>query len=390
MKIPEIIRKERIGYQAAVRRQQQSRHLSVLQGQALEMLRTLPAESVQCCVTSPPYWGLRDYGHPGQIGLEPTVDEFISKLVDVFREVRRVLKSDGTCWVNMGDSYAGSWGAQGRQGKSGQMSDRAVAQIREKSKISEAQILAHPHLATKTGSLDRVPGCKPKDLIGQPWMLAFALRADGWYLRQDIIWAKPNPMPESITDRCTKAHEYLFLISKSERYFYDQEAIAEPLAYSSIERLSQPTLESQQGSDRVPGKTNGNMKAVAKGYSTSYKGKAVKEYEGTGAQNPSQVKARIVDRILSGELVTRNKRSVWTVPTQSYKEAHFATFPPALIKPCILAGSRIGDTVLDPFAGSGTTGQVSLELGRRAVLIELNPAYIPLIHRRCSVTPSFL
>jgi DNA modification methylase len=359
--------------------------LTVLQGDCLEMLRELPAESVDCCVTSPPYWGLRDYGHPGQIGLEPTVDEFIAKLVEVFREVRRVLKADGTCWVNMGDSYAGSWGAQGRQGANGVMSDRAVAKIRQKSMISEAQIKAHPLGGARTGSLDKAPGCKPKDLIGQPWMLAFALRTDGWYLRQDIIWAKPNPMPESVRDRCTKAHEYIFLLSKSERYYYDQEAIREPVSLNTHARLSQ-SVDAQIGSARANGgaKTNGNMKAVARkrrpsGWALSDSGEKIGRYP----------RIKDNDSFNSAMAVMpddRNKRSVWTVNTFSFSEAHFATYPPDLIRPCIRAGCPVGGTVLDPFGGSGTTGQVALEEGRSAILIELNPEYIPLIEKRTTVT----
>lgn len=242
--------------------------------------------------------------------------------------------------------------------------------------------------------LDYTTRLKQKDLVPIPWMVAMALQADGWYLRQDIIWSKPNPMPESVRDRCTKSHEYLFMLAKAERYYYDQAAIAEPLASTSVDRLSQAGLDSQAGSDRVPGKTNGPMKAVAKqdghgrrhagfnaryfGSDKPYEGEATKDFESGGAQNASEVKRRIVDRILSGELVTRNKRSVWTVTTQPYADAHFATFPPALIEPCILAGSKPGDIVLDPFMGSGTTGQVAQNLGRRWIGCELNPEYARL------------
>jgi len=278
----------------------------ILQGDCRDVLRTLPEASVHCCVTSPPYYGLRDYGVAGQIGLEQTPEEYVDQLVAVFREVRRVLRDDGTLWLNIGDSYCGApKGSLNGQDKSGLTS--VSTQLNSPVGIDKSKI----------------PGIKAKDLIGIPWMIAFALRADGWYLRQDIIWAKPNPMPESVTDRCTKSHEYIFMFSKSPRYYYDAAAIAEPLSSSSsIERLSQPTLEQQRGSDRVPGKTNGNMKAVAK----------------QDAQDASATKARIVDRILSGELTTRNKRSVWTVTTKPFKGAHFATFPPDLIEPCILAG----------------------------------------------------
>ena len=265
---------------------------------------------------------LQKYFEPAEIGLEQTPEEYIAAMVEVFRCVRDVLADDGTLWLNIGDSYAGGGGGNysaGTLNNSGQN----ITNVRNRPAwLSQA-------------------GLKPKDLIGIPWMLAFALRADGWYLRQDIIWSKPNPMPESVRDRCTKAHEYIFLLSKSERYFFDSEAVMEPVASSTIERLSQPTLPQQEGSTRVPGKTNGNMKAV-------------------------------------GRTDKRNRRSVWTVATRPYKGAHFATFPPALIEPCILAGSRPGDIVLDPFMGSGTTASVALQHGRQYLGCELNPAYQPL------------
>lgn len=312
------------------------------QGDCLEVLRTLPDDSVQCCVTSPPYWGLRDYGCAGQIGLEETLDEFLGRLVAVFDEVRRVLREDGVCWVNMGDSYAGSWGAQGRQGSTGQMADRSVVSAR----IAAAQ------KRTRTGSVDRLPsGIKPKDLVGQPWRLAFALQASGWWLRQDIIWHKPNPMPESVTDRCTKAHEYLFLLTKAERYFWNAEAMKEASECFGKDQRS--------GKDRI-----------------LYEGKRT---EGDKAKNGQQSFVTVNE--------TRNRRSVWTIATQPYSEAHFATFPTELPRRCILASTKPGDTVLDPFGGSGTTGRVAIELGRRAVLIELNPEYAAMIQRRTNVTP---
>jgi len=275
--------------------------------------------SVQTCVTSPPYFGLRDYGVDGQIGLEPTVDAFVEELVSVFREVRRVLADDGTLWLNLGDSYAANRGYQ---------------------------VTDNKHIDVGNNMGMKVPeGLKPKDLIGIPWRVAFALQADGWYLRQDIIWHKPNPMPESVRDRCTKSHEYIFLFSKKPKYYFDAEAIAEPVAAPTVERLSQPTIATQKGSDRVPGKTNGPMKAV-------------------------------------GTQEKRNKRSVWTVSTKPFKGAHFATFPPELITPCILAGSREGDTVLDPFAGAGTTGLVASRNGRGFIGIELNPEYADMARKR--------
>jgi DNA modification methylase len=292
-------------------------------GDCRATMRLWAAESVkvQTCITSPPYFGLRDYGHEGQIGLEQTPEEYIAAMVEVFRCVRDVLADDGTLWVNIGDSYQTTSGGGQQVG----------------------QTNTGAGLATKRAT-SKQTGLKGKDLIGIPWMLAFALRADGWYLRQDIIWHKPNPMPESVRDRCTKAHEYIFLLSKSERYFFDSEAMKEPVAASTVSRLAQD-VENQRGSDRVPGKTNGPMKAVGNGE-------------------------------------TRNRRSVWTVATRPYKGAHFATFPPALIDPCILAGSRPGDIVLDPFMGSGTTAAVALQHGRRYLGCELNPEYGPLQQQR--------
>jgi DNA modification methylase len=318
--------------------------VQILSGDCREVLRALAARSVHCCVTSPPYFGLRDYGVDGQIGLEQTPDAYVAELVAVFREVRRVLRDDGTLWLNLGDSYAndGKWG--------GHTGGKHVKVLH----------------CSPIGRNKRYTGLKPKDLIGIPWMVAFALRADGWWLRQDIIWSKPAPMPESVTDRCTKAHEYLFMLSKSERYYYDADAIAEPITDSSRARMGQPNLAQQNGSDRVPGKTNGNMKAV------------LKKQDGHGRRY-----AGFNERFFAGECAeTRNKRSVWTVATQPYSEAHFATFPPALIEPCIKAGTMLGGTVLDPFGGSGTTAMVADRLGRAAILIELNPTYVDIAKRR--------
>lgn len=306
----------------------------ILIGDCREVLTTLPDQSVHCVVTSPPYFGLRDYGVGGQIGLEDSPAAFVDEIVAVFREARRVLRDDGTLWLNLGDSYAGSWGAQGR---TGQMSDRSV--------ISARQIAAHPRKMSRTGAIPEGSGLKPKDLIGIPWRVAFALQADGWYLRQDIIWHKPNPMPESVRDRCTKAHEYVFMLTKSARYFFEQDAIMEPVAESSAARLSQPTLAQQAGSARVPGKTNGNMKAV-------------------------------------GNAENRNRRSVWTMATQPFSEAHFATMAPELAETCIKAGCPAGGTVLDPFGGAGTTGLVADRLQRNSILIELNPEYAAMARNR--------
>ena len=274
----------------------------------------------QTCVTSPPYFGLRDYGHPGQIGLKQTLEQYVAAMVEVFRCVRDVLADDGTLWLNLGDTYG-------------------------------------------TG----------KQLLGVPWRAALALQSNGWVLRQDIIWHKPNPMPESVRDRCTKAHEYLFLLSKSERYYFDSEAIAQPLAETSKARLAQPNLANQRGSDRVPGKTNGTMKAVGPRFGGNKYGDDDREESRTKSGNEWK-----------GSSGKANKRSVWTVATRPYKGAHFATFPPALIEPCILAGSRPGDIVLDPFMGSGTTAQVALQHGRQYLGCELNPKYAELQNERIS------
>jgi len=305
----------------------------VLAGDCRESLRSLPDERVQCVVTSPPYWGLRDYGHEGQLGLEATPQEYVERMVEVFREVRRVLRDDGTLWLNLGDSYAGSWGAQRRPNGTD-----AGSTLQGGSPLSARQIKAHPR-ETGTGSLKNAPGLKAKDLVGIPWRVAFALQADGWWLRQDLIWSKPNPMPESVRDRCTKAHEYLFLLTKSERYFFDSDAIKEP------------AVAGHNGSRFDNGKTR--------------------------EAKPNHVQSG--DRIDNG---TRNKRSVWAIPTAPYSGAHFAVMPPALVEPCILAGSHVGDTVLDPFGGSGTVGMVANWLNRDSILCELNPEYVALIEER--------
>ena len=299
-------------------------------GDCLEVLRTQPDASAHCCVTSPPYFGLRDYGAAGQIGLEPTPDEFVARLVEVFREVRRVLRDDGTCWINLGDSY----NAAGRTGHG--------------SRIGFKQGTNRASAIGGDACRPSFDGLKPKDLLGIPWRVAFALQADGWYLRQDIVWAKPNPMPESVRDRCTKAHEYIFMLSKSERYFYDAEAIKEP-AVAPKAAWTDGGSEKQRGHSRRHAGFNG----------------------------------RYAERIRAeGPPETRNKRSVWTVTTKPFKEAHFATFPPDLIEPCILAGCPAGGMVLDPFGGAGTTGLVAARHGRNATLIELNPEYVEIARRR--------
>lgn len=312
-------------------------------------LRLLPDCSVNMCVTSPPYFGLRDYGVDGQIGLEDTPETFIARLVDVFREVRRVMKDDGTLWVNIGDSYAndGKWGGA----SSGKNIPSQHGFVRRKVRT----------------------GLKPKDLIGIPWMLAFALRADGWYLRQDIIWSKPNPMPESVQDRCTKAHEYIFMLSKSPRYYYDAQSIRTPAAQSSIARWNQD-IESQKGSDRVPGKANGTMKAVGAPKPDKQRGHG-RRHAGFNDRWDSM---SAEEQRAGGA----NKRSVWQVATKPFSEAHFATFPEDLIVPCIKAGCPSNGLVLDPFMGAGTTALVARKLGRNYIGYELNPEYIAIAERR--------
>lgn len=298
----------------------------ILVGDCIEMMRTLPDQSVQTCITSPPYFGLRDYGKEGQIGLEPTPTEFVRALVAVFREVRRVLRDDGTLWLNLGDSYARK-GGQGPQ-SGGDFSNRRRGQ----EEICK--------------SIQEVPdGLKEKDLIGIPWRVAFALQDDGWYLRQDIVWSKPNPMPESVRDRCTKAHEYIFLLSKAKRYYFDQAAIAE---------------------DAVEPRGPGNIVPV----------------ESLPGERPTENSNIRGSLHKIGARLTRNKRSVWTVATHSFKGAHFATFPPDLIRPCVLAGSPRGGMVLDPFGGAGTTALVAMQEGRQSVICELNPEYAALARQR--------
>jgi DNA modification methylase len=329
--------------------------IQVLQGDCRTVLPLLESESVQCCVTSPPYWGLRDYGHADQIGQEPTPDAYVQTMVRVFAEVRRVLKEDGTCWLNLGDSYASAWSVAGGNG-------RPVG----------AGSLENGNRAARPNRL--VGGLKEKDLIGIPWRVALALQADGWYLRSDIIWAKKNCMPESVTDRPTRSHEYIFLLTKSPRYFYDADAIKEPCIYP--EDLRRPYAPGQVD-ERGDGHARREKQPIRK---TDKQRGHSRRHDGFNER---------WDHMDREEQCTgmRNKRDVWTVAPAQYPEAHFATYPPELIKPCILAGTKAGDMVLDPFGGSGTTGEVALELGRRATLIELNPEYVPLIHRRTNVTP---
>lgn len=319
---------------------------------------------VQTCVTSPPYFGLRDYGVDGQLGLESTVNEYVQNMVEVFRLVRELLHDDGTLWLNLGDSYAGSGRGMTRTGLNDGKNPKTKGLILPKQNAGQSNL-------------------KPKDLIGIPWRVAFALQADGWYLRQDIIWHKPNPMPESITDRCTKAHEYIFLFSKSRRYYFDHLAIKEPVAESSLKRLSQ-NIDSQVGSYRVPGKPNGPMKAVS---SRSSRDNFKRENSKRAAVIPNQScgthRAERPDS--EYDLLTRNKRSVWQVSTKPYKGAHFATFPIDLIEPCIFAGSRVNDVVFDLFMGSGTTAAAALKHGRKYLGCELNPEYEQFQEERLNI-----
>lgn len=314
---------------------------TIHQGDVLDTLRLWPSAFVHCAVTSPPYWGLRDYGVAGQLGLEKTPEEFVAKMVDVFREVRRVLRDDGTLWLNIGDCYNSAASSKGtRPGSS-----RADGKVKTESPRNRNGVNA--------------PGLKPKDLVGIPWMLAFALRADGWYLRQDIVWAKPNPMPESVSDRCTKAHEYVFLLSKSRDYYFDQDAIAEPATY-------------QPDHATPAGWASGTHPHTAVAHNRKPR----------RAQPKGSFKGKTGEKAFRAIVPTRNKRSVWTVSTQQFPDAHFATFPEKLIEPCILAGAPPQGVVLDPFMGAGTTALVAARLNRRFVGIELNPAYIEIARRR--------
>jgi DNA modification methylase len=291
----------------------------ILEGDCIQSLKSLPEGIVNTCITSPPYYGLRDYGEQGQVGLEETPEKYVQKLVEVFREVKRVLRDDGTLWLNLGDSYSGS--GKGPVGNLG--------------KTHNEREMTHTHVSGKVPN-----GLKPKDLIGIPWMVAIALRNDGWYLRQDIIWHKPNPMPESVTDRCTKSHEYIFLLSKSKTYYYDAESIKEPVKQDWGTR------------DRTNGKYHN---------------------AGTGL-NPHTGLQKSYEKA--------NKRSVWSVTTKPFHGAHFATFPPDLIEPCVIAGSPEGGIVLDPFFGSGTTGLVAMKNNRKYLGCELNSEYISIANER--------
>jgi DNA modification methylase len=419
--------------------------VTILRGDCRKTLRTLAAESVNCVVTSPPYWSLRDYGTAPlkwpairyapmaglpacvkvpamtcSLGLEPTVESFIGHMVLIFREVRRVLRDDGTCWVNMGDSYAGSRSTAGDwQGSLNGPQPNHAANARQ-SMVASRRRDNEPVPRSDI----RVKGLKPKDLVGQPWRLALALQADGWWLRSDVIWHKRNPMPESTRDRPTKAHEYIFLLSKSARYYYDQDAIKEPSSPDTHERYARArdggkwAEDSPNGNTQTIARTFDHMKKPVAGWASGGSHTAIeharphlpgnKTHRGTDAyENGDEFhrtkgglvkyaeKVRKLADVGSGTKnnasfdaamavmpADRNKRSVWTVATEGFKEAHFATFPTDLILPCILAGCPPGGTVLDIFGGSGTTGLVSDQHQRDAVLCELSDEYIEIMRRR--------
>jgi len=330
---------------------------NVLFGDCRDTMRDLISQGVkvQCCVTSPPYYGLRDYGHPGQLGLEETPADYVAAMVEVFGLVRELLADDGVLWLNLGDSY----------------SNGGLATRDADDKLAARGMNTRPN-----------DGAKPKDLLGIPWRVALALQADGWYLRQDIIWHKPNPMPESVTDRCTKAHEYIFLMSKNERYYYDNDAIKEQAVadHAPGNTTHKGTTAYEEGDEKH--RTKQGLVAYAerargRGGKNAFRGQG---HFRTTEAGPANREGRDMRDVGTGE--RRNKRSVWTVPVMPYTGAHFATFPPALIEPCILAGSRPGDTVLDPFFGSGTTGEVAGRLGRNWIGCELNPDYAPLQRER--------
>lgn len=342
----------------------------ILRGHVIDRLGELPDGSVHCVVTSPPYWGLRDYGVAGQLGMEATPQQYVVNMVAVFREVRRVLRKDGTAWVNMGDCYAGSWGAQGHFVDGKLVSRGGIGWDRAKAAAVRKQ--------GRTGSIPQNSGLKAKDLVGIPWRLAFALQADGWWLRQDIVWSKPNPMPESITDRCTKSHEFIFLLSKSAKYYYDADSIRTPYA-EETKALSFETMEfSRRNAEPVSGWNMGEGSHDAIDHATP------KSHNGSRFTDGKTVavRARTGKGPRRDNPLGANKRSVWTVATQPYPEAHFATFPEKLIQPCILAGCPVGGTVLDPFNGSGTTGVVALRYHRKYIGIELNPEYADMSERR--------
>lgn len=338
-------------------------------GDVRDVLATLPDESVDCVATSPPFYALRDYGVDGQIGLEETPELWVEALVGVFRECRRVLKPTGTLWVECGESYAGS-GPSGASYQSETTKRRAGSNGTDGS-FRVSKTLAARGLSYAEKKPVPPPGLKPKDIIGAPWMLAFALRADGWWLRQAIIWHKPNCMPESATDRCTTAHSYVFLLSKQARYWFDADAIAEPAEWV---RWGDQTVPKYEGTETASGWMQPRTKAELQ----RSRGLTGGSYDPPGQSNHSGANG---DAVVG---TTKNPRSVWTIPTQGYSEAHFATWPEALVARIIKAGCPEGGTVLDPFMGSGTTALVARKLGRKSVGVELNATYAELASRRLS------
>jgi DNA modification methylase len=338
----------------------------IRQGDALALLRTRPEASVHCCVTSPPYWSLRDYGVPGQLGLEETPDEYAARMVEVFREVRRVLRDDGTLWLNMGDAYSGLWSGHSVRPDGGSQRRRTAPGI---------QSLSDGRYPARTPN---VPGLKPKDLIGIPWLLAFALRADGWFLRADIVWAKLAPMPESVRDRPTRSHEFVFLLAKSQRYYYDADAIREPASYLGPNG-AQLSPYGQDFTRRTPEEET-KRRRRAKGNAKTFRGGGA--YTSGQAFDNSADIARNSHGNAPNDSMTRNKRDVWLLGPQPFPGAHFATFPEKLVEPCILAGCPEGGLCLDPFSGSGTAGVVALRHRRRFLGLELNPAYCEMARRR--------
>ena len=330
-------------------------------GDCRETMRRWAAEGIkaQTCITSPPYYGLRDYGRSGQIGLEETPQMYVDAMVEVFRCVWDVLEDDGTLWLNIGDTY------YNYRGRTDAFCKQTVAKTKQDLPT---------HSPTRNNKLE---GLKGKDLIGIPWMLAFALRADGWYLRQDIIWHKPNPMPESVKDRCTKAHEYIFLLTKSDRYHFDSAAIEEPIQDVTALRMLRGVSDTHKNVNGAPGQTKHSMNQP--------RPNVRKEFDSSMGGGGTSFVGHSGYRKADGTLMikpTRNKRSVWTVNTKPYKGAHFAVFPEELIEPCILAGAPTNGIVLDPFMGSGTTAAMALRLGRQYLGCELNEDYKPLQEER--------
>lgn len=338
----------------------------ILCGDVREQLRLIDDESVNCVVTSPPYWGLRDYGVDGQLGLESTIEEYICHMVEVFGEVRRVLRKDGTLWLNMGDCYAG-----GRSGPEGDHVGLEGSRNNQSESRKARESFRRDRQDVGDVRHKSSPALKPKDLIGQPWRLAFALQADGWWLRADIIWSKNNPMPESVSDRPTRSHEYVFLMAKSKHYYYDAEAIRETASSNTHARRARVTADAKYAPTRGRGGING-MRAASVNPKAAPAGSGIKMNE--------SFSAAVVDVV-----ETRNKRSVWPISTEPNAEAHFASFPTELVKPCILAGCPEGGIVLDPFLGSGTTALVAKTAGRDYIGIELNPEYVEMAKRRINV-----